>query len=295
MSPTQKKSTLGEPRLWGCHVSVSGGLARALENARILGVNTIQIHASPPQRWNAKPAGLGVEDEFMLARETSAVKKLFFHGIYLINLASLDPQIFHLSKVSLQNSLDLIARMNGDGVIFHIGTFRDHEDEEVGFRQIADGVNWALDKTPANARLILEVAAGSGKVVGARLEQLARVYELVAEQNRVGFALDTQHLWASGYNLQEDLDGFIERAGAELGLEKIWAIHLNDSKTECGSKRDRHENIGEGLIGEAALRRFFFHPHLKSIPFILETPAMKDLSSAADEVTKITSWLDRPG
>lgn len=274
-------------RFFGAHVSVAGGLEKSLEAAQFLGINTIQVHPSPPQKWNSKPFALGVEGKFNDLRSKCGVQKVFFHGIYLINLANPDDQKFHLSKVSLVNDLDLLARMNGDGLIFHLGSLKDQKDEKVGYRRVADGINWVMENSKNQAKLILEVAAGSGAVIGDRLEELAEIYSMVECKERVGFGLDSQHLWASGYDLQNDLEGFIKNLGQTLTFDKIWSVHLNDSMTALGSRKDRHENIGHGLIGKEALERFINHPKLRDIPFILETPALKTPETAKLEVDAV--------
>jgi len=278
-------------RLFGCHVSGAGGLVNALKNGMELKVNSIQIHPSPPQKWISKPFTKGVEDEFNTHKPNSGITKVFFHGIYLINLANPDPQKFHLSKMSLVHYLDLISRIKGDGVIFHVGSMKDQEDEAEGYKQIISGVNWILEESPNSGRLLLEVAAGSGKVIGSRMEELARIYEGVKDGERVAFALDSQHMWASGYDLRSDTDSIVKDVERVFGLDKVQAIHLNDSKTELASKKDRHENLGKGLIGEEALKRFINHPKLKKIPFILETPALKEMQSAKPEVEHLRALI----
>ena len=279
-------------RCFGCHVSAAGGLEQALKRGEALGANTIQIHPSPPQRWNPKPFDEGFEAGFVEGRAESSVEKVFFHAIYLINLATPDPNNFHLSKLSLVHYLDLLSRTRGDGVIVHVGSNKDQEEELEGLRRVSQGINWVLAEMQSDCRLLLEVAAGSGNVIGSRMEQLARVFEMIEAKERVGFALDSQHLWASGYDLVSDLNGIVDAASQTFGLEKIWAIHLNDSKSELGSKRDRHENLGEGLIGLAALSRFVNHPRLKAIPVILETPNLKDMDTAAEEMGKLRRIIE---
>lgn len=271
-------------RFLGCHVSASGGLENGLKNGEILGVNTIQVHPCPPQRWNFKPFAPGLEDKFLEMREQSKVKRVFFHGIYLINLANPDPKQFANSKTSLYHDLDFSHRIGGDGVIFHVGSMKHQESFEDGLKHAAEGVNWIMDKSKGNARLLLEVAAGSGQVIGSRMEELATIYEHVEHKDNVGFALDTQHLWASGYDLKNDLDGVIKSIEKNFTFEKVWAVHLNDSKTLLGSKTDRHENLGQGEIGLDALTAFVNHPKLVSIPFILETPGLKAMDTAQGEV-----------
>ena len=278
-------------RYFGAHVSCAGGLVNAAKAAIELEINTIQIHPSPPQRWNSQPFAAGVEDAFNETREGSCLEKVFFHAIYLINMATPDPQKFHFAKTSLLNYLDLSARIGGAGVIFHVGSMKDQPDEAEGYDRVVSGLNWVLERAPANSRLIMEVAAGSGSIIGDRVEELELIYSQLERKELAGFGLDTQHMWASGYDLATDLEGVIKNVDQSLDLDKVWSIHLNDSKTELASKKDRHENIGDGLIGEAALRRVFTHPKLQSIPFILETPALESLDGARSEIQKLQGFL----
>lgn len=279
-------------RFFGCHVSSSGGIANAVIAGRNLNVNTIQLHPSPPQRWNFSAFAAGIEKVFLKEMENSPVKKVFFHGIYLINLANPDPEQMSRSRTSLIHYLDLNARLKGAGVIFHVGSLKDEPDEKVGYTRAADSINFVMEKVPAGARLILEVAAGSGKVIGDQFEDLAAIYKQVERKESVGFGLDSQHMWASGYDLKGGLDKVVKDIDANFGMDKVWAVHLNDSKTECGSKKDRHENLGQGLIGEEAIRAIIHHPKLAPIPFILETPDLKDEEGAKKEVEKLRAIIE---
>jgi deoxyribonuclease-4 len=278
-------------RFFGAHVSSAGGLHNAAAAAIELGINTIQIHPSAPQRWNTTPFNPGAEDAFNAARKDSCLEKVFFHAIYLINMATPDPQKFQLAKTSLVNYLDFNARVNGSGVIFHVGSMKDQEDEAVGYDRVVSGLNWVLEKAPQHARLILEVAAGSGSVIGDRVEELGLIYSQLERKELVGFGLDTQHMWASGYDLVNDLEDVLKNIDDVLSFEKVWSVHLNDSKTALASRKDRHENIGDGLIGADALRRVFTHPKLAHIPFILETPALESLDGARSEIEKLRGFI----
>jgi apurinic endonuclease APN1 len=279
-------------RYFGAHVSCAGGLHNAVKAAIELGINTIQVHPSPPQRWNSHPFPEGAEEAFNAARRGTCLEKVFFHAIYLINMATPDPQKFHLAKTSLLNYLDLSSRIDGAGVIFHVGSMKDQPDEAEGYDRVVSGLNWVLERAPENSRLIMEVAAGSGSIIGDRVEELELIYSQIERKELVGFGLDTQHMWASGYDLVRDLESVITNIEKSLTLEKVWSIHLNDSKTELASKKDRHENIGDGLIGRDALKAIFTHQKLLSIPFILETPALEDLTGARSEIDKLIAFLD---
>lgn len=278
-------------RYFGAHVSCAGGLVNAAKAAIALNINTIQIHPSPPQRWNSQPFAAGIEAEFNEMRRGSCLEKVFFHAIYLINMATPDPQKFHLAKTSLLNYLDLNTRIDGAGVIFHVGSMKDQPDEALGYDRVVSGLNWVLERAPENSKLIMEVAAGSGSIIGDRVEELALIYSQLERKELAGFGLDTQHLWASGYDLVNDLENVVTQVEQEMSLDKVWAIHLNDSKTTCASKKDRHENIGDGLIGNDALAKVFTHPKLQSIPFILETPALANPEGARSEIDKLIAFL----
>jgi len=278
-------------RYFGAHVSAAGGLKNAVTAAVELGINTIQVHPSPPQRWNTTPFAQGAEEPFKLAREGTCLEKVFFHAIYLINMATPDNVKFQNAKVSLLNYLDFNARIGGSGVIFHVGSMKDQEDDAVGYDRVVSGLNYIMEKAPDNARLILEVAAGAGSVIGDKVEELGMIYGQLERKENVGFGLDTQHMWASGYDFQNHLEDVIENVESSLGLDKVWSIHLNDSKTALESRKDRHENIGDGLIGRDALEKVFTHKKLAHIPFILETPALESLEGARSEIEKLRGFL----
>ena len=249
-------------RYFGAHVSSAGGLQNAVGAAVELDINTIQVHPSAPQRWNTTPFPPGAEDAFNSAREGTCLERVFFHAIYLINMATPDNQKFHFAKTSLINYLDLNVRVGGSGVIFHVGSMKDQPDEAIGYDRVVSGLNAVLDKAPEGARLILEVAAGAGAVIGDKVEELALIYSQLERKEAVGF-----------------------------GLDKVWSIHLNDSKTALASRKDRHENIGDGLIGGDALKNVFTHKKLAHIPFILETPALENLDGARSEIAKLRGFL----
>lgn len=278
-------------RYFGAHVSCAGGLVNAAKAAINLSINTIQIHPSPPQRWNTSPFAEGIEQEFLEAKRGSCLEHVFFHAIYLINMATPDARKFQLAKNSLGYYLDLNARIGGSGVIFHVGSMKDQPDEESGYDRVVSGLNAILEKAPSNSRLIMEVAAGAGSIIGDELEELALIYSQIERKELIGFGLDTQHMWASGYDFVNNLEQVVQNIEEAFGFENVWSIHLNDSKTECGSKKDRHENIGHGLIGEEALRAVFTHPKLAPIPFILETPALATPEGARSEIDTLISFL----
>lgn len=278
-------------RLFGCHVSSAGGLTESLKTAAALNVTAIQVHPSPPQRWNTKPFADDAAAAVLAARRDSCVERLFFHAIYLINLASPDPLQVQRSQDSLVSYLTYNGAIEGSGVIVHVGSWKDQPDESTGLRKAAEAINVILDRAPEGAPLLLEVAAGSGSIVGDRFEELAEIYSQVKHQSRVGFALDTQHMWASGYDYRNSCEEIVDQLGLLFGFDKIQIIHVNDSKPELGSKKDRHENLGDGNIGLETLSKFLNHEKLRHIPCVLETPGLKSLDTAATEVEKLRQLL----
>jgi len=293
-------------RYLGCFVSSAGGLFNIIDRGEELGVNTVMTHPAPPQRWNSQPFKEEVVQAYLDRKSKgTTIEKVYFHGIYLINLANPDKQKFHLAKMSVMNHLDLLNRIDGDGVVFHTGSFKDTTEDE-GFERVIKGLNWIFENMTTidlmkksgergHKRLMLECAAGSGSIVGDKFEELRRIYDGIKDEFKpyLGFCLDTQHMFASGYDLINNLDQVVEQIDQILGINKIKAIHFNDSKTDLGSNRDRHENLGEGgKIGDDAMKAILNHPKLKHIPFIMETPALDEVETAKKQVEILKSWAN---
>lgn len=284
----------------GCFVSCAGGLYNILDRGESLGVNTVMTHPAPPQRWNSQPFKPETAKMFLERKaKGTSIEKVYFHGIYLVNLANPDKQKFHLSKVSLMEHMNLLNAINGDGVIFHTGTFKDQLTDEAGYERINYGINWIfenMNQQPTGKKFLLECAAGAGgKVVGDKFEELETIFKALPKdiQSKVGFCLDTQHMFASGYDIVNDLEGVIKKIEDILGIENVVAVHFNDSKTDFASNKDRHEDLGkDGKIGEQAMKAFLNHPKLKHLDFILETPSLDDAEGSKEQVKLLQSWTD---
>lgn len=286
-------------RYIGAHVSAAGGLKNAIKRGDAIGVNSIQTMFSAPMRWAIDQVDQEDIDAMAKVSLGSGVKKVLFHGVYLINLARQEKQKFHLSKESVKSHLDAAARLQksvneqgGDmevlGMTFHPGSALDLSPED-GVKRISYGLNWVLERVEGGM-VLLESSAGAGNVMGDKIEELAAMREGVEDKARVAYVLDTQHMFVSGYDWVNDLDGIVDQLESTLCLDLIKAIHLNDSKPEFNSHKDRHENIGDGNIGEEAIKNLLNHPKLKNIPFILETPGLKDADTTAIEISKLKAW-----
>jgi deoxyribonuclease-4 len=253
-------------------------------------------------RWATKDVPKEQVEAFVKAQRGSVLKKYLIHGIYLTNLARQDKQLFHLGKMSVATYLKYLedvrkmADDNGNdldiiGVTFHPGSAKDLTQEE-GVKRISEGLNWINDQVPGKQMMLLESSAGAGAIMGDTLEELAAMRDGVENKDRVGYVLDTQHMFVSGYDWQNDLEGVVKKIDSILGLELVKCFHLNDSQYEINAHKDRHANIGEGKIGEEALKEVINHPKLKNIPFILETPALKADETMGEEVKRLMSWAE---
>ncbi|WKZ30685.1 MAG: deoxyribonuclease IV [Candidatus Dojkabacteria bacterium] len=285
-------------RYLGAHVSASGGLKNAIANGLELEVNSIQTMFSAPMRWSTKDIDEKQIEEFAEAAANSNIKKILFHGVYLINLARAEKQMFHLSKLSLLTHLSASAKLaegikeRGSecevlGVTFHPGSAKDLTPEE-GVKRISYGLNWILEQLKGGM-ILLESSAGSGQIMGDTLEELVAMREGVEDKARVGYVLDTQHMFVSGYDWRDNLDGIISQIESTIGLENVKAFHLNDSMKPFDSHKDRHANLGEGEIGSEAIKKLLSHSKLADKPFILETPNLKSMATARKEVAVLKS------
>jgi len=279
----------------GAHVSSAGGIYNAIKNAEKFNINTIQMMPTAPMRWATKDIPEEDIERFVEELEKSNVKKILLHGIYLTNLARGDKQLFHLGKMGLvvylrfaEKVADLIKEKGIDceilGVCFHPGSQQDLDEKE-SLERIIYGIEWVLKEVPGEQKLLIETTAGTGNNMGDTLEELKSMRDGVKEKERVGFVLDTQHMYASGYDWRNDIEGIKKDLDKNLGLENVKAIHINDSLMELGSHKDRHANLGEGEIGEEAFKQIF--KKFRDIPLILETPALKKAGTMGGEISKM--------
>lgn len=278
----------------GIHVSSSGGIQNSIENGDKYDVNAVQIMLTAPMKWVTKLIQDENIENFVNRLEKSNIKKILIHGIYLTNLARKDKQLFHLGKMGLVVYLDfaekvskLIKQRNIDseimGVCFHPGSQKELSYED-SLERISYGIQWVLDQVEGNQKLLIETTAGTGNNLGKNFTELKLMREGVKEKERVGYVLDTQHTYASGYDWVNNFNGVVEDLDKELDIENIRSIHLNDSMVECGSNKDRHSNLGEGKLGKDTLKEILHYPKFKNIPFLLETPALKEYTSTLNEV-----------
>ncbi|MSQ14386.1 MAG: deoxyribonuclease IV [Dehalococcoidia bacterium] len=256
----------------GAHVSAAGGISKAIDRAADLGAETIQIFASAPQAWAAKPHAEKETESFKAKAAERGVFPTFIHGVYLTNLATENPENLVKGVSSLIFSLRTAGQIGAAGVIFHVGSHKG-VGLDVVLAQIVDSFHKVLDGAPGDTWLTIENNAGSGQNIGAQFSQVGRIIKEVGDK-RVMVCLDTAHCLASGYDVtsEDGLKGAMEEFDSEIGLDRLVAVHANDSKVPLNSLVDRHENIGHGHIGIDGFRNIMSHPAFREVPFLLEVP-----------------------
>ncbi|MCZ2151752.1 MAG: deoxyribonuclease IV [Bryobacterales bacterium] len=260
----------------GLHVSIAGSLAAAAERAHELSAATLQIFSSSPRMWRASSPDPSDVARFRGLRRQYGLHPLVIHGNYLINLAAASPGVRRKSIASFRGEWRRAIAIGAEYLVAHPGSWRGQAIDSA-MDVFAASLAEAAENLPVDqVTLLLECTAGQGNALGRRLEELAELARRSAATTslRLGYCLDTCHLLAAGYDIAtaEGLEETLRRAEACLGLANVPVIHANDSKFSLGSRRDRHQHIGEGYIGKAAFRRILRHPLLDGKAFLLETP-----------------------
>jgi len=257
--------------LIGAHVSTAGGLYRAVEHGVERGCEAIQIFNQSPRMW--RPTNYGEDDvaRFREALSSSRVRAVVIHAVYLINCAAEDRGIREKSLVSLTQSLRVGAAIGARGVVVHPGSAKTGDSGRAIAR--AGKTLAAALADSERCPLYLENTAGAGGTLGRSLAELASLLDASGGDGRLGACLDSCHLLASGYDVRTptDVDALVVDVAAQIGLERLGCLHLNDSQAPLGSNRDRHANIGAGELGERGCAAFLGHPAFDGLPCVLET------------------------
>jgi deoxyribonuclease-4 len=262
--------------LLGAHVSTQGGVHNALARGKAIGATAIQVFTKTPNQWREPALTEESRTAFRRERDRSEIAQIVAHDSYLINLATPDPVLAARSVESFTNELRRCDLLGIPALVSHPGNFID--DREAGIRRNADAVTRCLQAVPGDVMVLLESTAGSGTCLGATFEELAALRQAVDEsvRHRVAFCADTCHLYSAGYDLVGDYDGVWRRWKRTIGFELLRCLHLNDSKTPFGSRRDRHELIGEGSLGPEPFRRIMRDPRFRKVMKVIETPKGDD-------------------
>ena len=272
----------------GCHLTVKDGYKAMGETMTRFGGNTFAWFTRNPRGGKTKP--IIPEDVNALRRhlEEKHFGPLVAHGSYTMNLCSANEETRRNGLDMLQQDLRTMELLPGNLYNFHPGSHTG-QGTEAGIKQIADALNNVLTGE-MQTTVLLETMAGKGSEVGGTFEELRRIIDQVELREKLGVCFDTCHTWDAGYDLVNDLDGVLRQFDEIIGIEKLRAIHFNDSKNDRGSHKDRHEKLGKGFLGSEAMKRIARHPLLQGLPFVLETP--NEDEGYIEEIREVLSWME---
>lgn len=262
---------------FGFHISITGGFKKVTERALKKNCETIQLFSRNPRGWNYPDLNKEDVEQFKKDIKLANISPVFVHMPYLPNLASGEKESFKKSVESLIVDLRRAEILQAQFVIIHVGS-RLQTPLEKALENVARGINEAFKKVKNRVILLLENTAGMGSEIGYTFSQIKTIFDLVEEPDRIGVVLDTAHTFEAGYDIvtKKGLDNTLRQFDELIGLKSLYLLHLNDSKTDFGSKVDRHWHIGEGKIGLEGFRNIINHPLLRNLPGIMETPRTDD-------------------
>jgi len=270
--------------LFGAHCS--GGVKKALDNAIEMGADVVQLFVQSPRTWrfpNHDPIDL---QAFRSKREETGIPALV-HALYLVNLAAPDDAIYSKSVDTMRSTVDAACAIEADGVIFHVGSHLG-AGFETGLERVVPALEQVLDRCNERTWLLVENSAGAGGTIGRSIDELVAIVDALGRHERLGVCLDSCHLFVSGVDVTDPvvMNALLADVDARIGLDRLRALHANDAKAPLGSNRDRHDNIGEGLIGEG-LGVFLAQPAVQDLPVVLEVPGADGKGPNADEIRKL--------
>jgi deoxyribonuclease IV len=254
----------------GAHLSSAGGIHTAVDRAEAIGAESLQVFTQSPRAWrptNHDPANL---ETFRVRRDEVGLHGVLCHALYLCNFAATDDAIYEKSVAALANTVQVGCAIGADGVVFHVGSHLG-AGFDAGLERVLPALELVLGLCDDTTWLLMENSAGAGGTIGRSIEELATIYERLDRHPRLGICLDSCHLYVSGVDVTERarLDALLDELDDAIGLDRLRALHVNDSAAPLGSNRDRHANIGDGALGEG-LGVFLGHPRLQGLPAVLE-------------------------
>jgi deoxyribonuclease-4 len=272
--------------LIGAHVSASGGIDKAVDRAVEIGADSMQVFTQSPRTWrptNHDPASF---EHFREQRDEAGIGAVLCHALYLCNLAAPDDGVYERSVAALLNTMEVARGIGAEGVVFHVGSHLG-SGLDAGLTRVLPAMEQVLELATDDTWLLMENSAGAGGTIGRSVEELATLYERLDRHPRLGICLDSCHLYVSGVDVTDAaaLDACLDEVDASIGLDRLRALHVNDSAAPLASNRDRHANILEGRLGER-LGVFLGNARLQSLPAVLETAGPENRGPDAAEVRK---------
>ena len=272
----------------GCHVSVTKGFAQMGKTTLNLGGDTFAFFIRNPRGGKSKKVELEDVMQLQQIMKEKDFGKIVVHGAYTMNLCSAKESTRQNGREMLKGDVEKMKLvMPGQYYNFHPGSHTGLGAEK-GIQLIAEGLNQVITEDMPFT-ILLETMAGKGTEVGRNFQELKAIMDLIEYPDKVGVCMDTCHVWDGGYDIVDNLDGVLQEFDSVIGLNRLKAIHFNDSKNPCGAHKDRHEKLGQGFIGLDAMKRIATHPLLQDKPFILETP--NELDGYAKEISQVKSFF----
>lgn len=270
----------------GGHVSSSGGIHTAVDRAVAIGAQSIQVFTQSPRTWRPTNHDPATFDRFRERRAEEGIGGVLCHALYLCNLAASKDDVYEKSVAAMRNTMDVACGIGADGVVFHVGSHLGSGIEQ-GLERVLPAMEQVLELCSDDTWLLMENSAGAGGTIGRSIDELALLFERLDRHPRLGICLDSCHLFVSGVDITDPraLDACLDEIDAAFGLDRLRALHVNDSAAPLGSNRDRHANIGEGLLGER-LGVFLGNPRLQGLPAVLEVAGPDNRGPDANEIRK---------
>ncbi|MBQ4357792.1 MAG: deoxyribonuclease IV [Paludibacteraceae bacterium] len=272
----------------GCHLSASKGFLDMAQTALSIGANTFQFFTRNPRGGQAKAIDPDDIRQFHALAEENGISVILAHAPYVLNACAAKDDIRNFARETMADDLQRMEHVPGNYYNFHPGSHV-QQGIDIGIQKIAGILNDVLFREQQTT-VLLETMAGKGSEVGRTFEELHDIMEKVQWEDKLGVCLDTCHVNDAGYDLNNNLDDVLTSFDKIIGLDRLKAVHLNDSKNPLGSHKDRHELIGKGTLGETTIRRIINHPVLRDLPFFLETP--NDISGYQKEIQLLKSWRE---
>jgi deoxyribonuclease IV len=277
----------------GGHVSSSGGIHTAIDRAAAIDAESVQVFTQSPRTWrptNHDPADF---ERFRERRAEEGIGGVLCHALYLCNLAAPKDDVYEKSVAAMRNTMGVACGIGADGVVFHVGSHLG-SGIETGLERVLPAMEQVLELCSEDTWLLMENSAGAGGTIGRSVEELALLFERLDRHPRLGLCLDSCHLFVSGVDITDPqaLDACLDEVESAFGLDRLRALHVNDSAAPLGSNRDRHANIGEGLLGER-LGVFLGNPRLQGLPAVLEVAGPDNRGPDANEIRKAKEMRTR--
>jgi deoxyribonuclease-4 len=272
---------------FGAHVSAAGGIHKTLDRAAEMRADAVQLFTQSPRMWrptNHDPANF---ETFKARRAELGIAPggVAAHALYLVNLAS--AKLYDQSCDAMRNTLEVAAAIDADAVVFHVGSHLG-AGFEAGVKRVVPALEQVLERSNERTWLLMENSAGAGGTIGRSVDELAILFDALGRHERLGICLDSCHLYVSGVDVTDaqEYDALLQEVDDRIGLDRLRLLHANDAKAPLGSNRDRHDNIGDGLMGEG-IGVFLAHPKVQQLPVVLEVPGADGHGPNAEEIQKL--------